>query len=138
MTYRRAVPHSAGFTSEPPPRQTGEFSTARSAENAGGTDNPEWPAEVRHPPFRLHLRLRRQLGTHGRHGKTQPAANGTSYPACVAGKRNCPPEHPERAEQLEWIGEGFDPDAFVIETANTMLAAQFKRIQPAANRPSLD
>ncbi len=70
--------------------------------------------------------------------KTQPAANGTSYPACVAGKRNCPPEHPERAEQLEWIGEGFDPDAFVIETANTMLAAQFKRIQPAANRPSLD
>jgi len=24
--------------------------------------------------------------------KIQPAANGTSYPACVAGKRNCPPE----------------------------------------------
>jgi len=89
--------------------------------------------------------------------KTQPAVNGSSYPACVAGKRNCPPEdcggswgyqhlmavlvdpeHPERAEQLEWIGEEFDPDAFVIETANTMLAAQFKRIPPSANRPSLD
>ena len=52
--------------------------------------------------------------------KIQPAANGTSYPACVAGKRNCPPEdcggswgyqhlvavladpgHPEYAEQVE-------------------------------------
>jgi len=48
------------------------------------------------------------------------------------------PAHPERAEQVEWIGEGFDPDAFVIETANTMLAAQFKHIQPSVNRPSLD
>lgn len=90
-------------------------------------------------------------------GKTQPAANGGSYPACVAGKRNCPPEncggswgyqhlmavladpgHPEHAEQLEWVGKEFDPDAFVIETANTMLAAQFKRIPPTGNRPSLD
>jgi len=89
--------------------------------------------------------------------KTQPAVNGTSYPACVAGKRNRPPEdcggswgyqhlmavladpkHPERAEQREWIGEEFDPDAFVVETANTMLAAQFKRIPPSVNRPSLD
>ena len=48
------------------------------------------------------------------------------------------PKHPEHAEQLEWIGEEFDPDAFVIETANTMLAAQFKRMQPSTNRPSLD
>lgn len=89
--------------------------------------------------------------------KTQPAANGGSYPACVAGKRNCPPEdcggswgyqhlmavladpgHPEHAEQLEWVGEEFDPDAFVIETANIMLAAQFKRIPPTGNRPSRD
>jgi len=78
--------------------------------------------------------------------KTQPAANGTSYPACVAGKRTCPPEdcggpwgyqhlmavladpaHPEHAEQVEWVGEEFDPDAFVIETAGAMLAARFKR-----------
>jgi len=48
------------------------------------------------------------------------------------------PKHPERAELLEWIGEEFDPDAFVVETANTMLAAQFKRIPPSVNRPSLD
>ncbi len=89
--------------------------------------------------------------------KTQPAVSGSSYPVCVAGKRNCPPEdcggswgyqhlmavladpeHPERSEQLEWIGEEFDPDAFAIETANTMLAAQFKRMQPSVNRPPLD
>ncbi len=39
VAYCRAAPHSTGLTGEPPPRQTGEFSTARSAENAGGTDN---------------------------------------------------------------------------------------------------
>jgi len=78
--------------------------------------------------------------------KIQPAANGTSYPACVAGKRNCPPEdcggswgyqhliavladpaHPEHAEQVEWVGDEFNPDAFAIETADAMLAAWFKR-----------
>ena len=48
------------------------------------------------------------------------------------------PEHPEHAEQLEWIGEEFDPDAFATETANTMLAAQFKRTPPSVNRPSLN
>jgi len=38
VTYCRAAPHSAGLTGKPPPRQTGEYSTARFAENAGGTD----------------------------------------------------------------------------------------------------
>jgi len=38
VAYCRAAPHSAGLTGEPPPRQTGEFATARSEENAGGTD----------------------------------------------------------------------------------------------------
>lgn len=89
--------------------------------------------------------------------KTQPAVSGIASPACVAGKRNRPPEdcggpwgyqhlmavladpeHPDHAEQLEWIGEEFDPDTFVVETANTMLTAQFKRIPPAGNRPSLN
>jgi len=37
------------------------------------------------------------------------------------------PAHPEHAEQVEWVGEEFDPDAFVIETADAMLAARFKR-----------
>src|SRR5215207_4881541 len=66
------------------------------------------------------------------------------YPACLAGKRNCPPEdcggpwgyqdllavladpaHPAYLERVEWVGEGFDPEAFAIEEANARLAARF-------------
>ena len=79
--------------------------------------------------------------------KTEPAADGQSYPLCVEGKRHCPPDdcggawgyaelleiladraHPERAERLEWMDdEDFDPEAFDIERANRRLAAQAKR-----------
>ncbi len=78
--------------------------------------------------------------------KSAPAVEGQSYPVCIAGKRNCPPEdcggpwgyaellailadpaHPERAERIDWIGEEFDPDAFDLELANTMLAARFSK-----------
>jgi Plasmid pRiA4b ORF-3-like protein len=78
--------------------------------------------------------------------KAQPALDGKSYPACVAGARNCPPEdcggswgyqhllevladpaHPERAEQIEWIGEEFDPNEFSVEIADVTLAARFNR-----------
>jgi len=78
--------------------------------------------------------------------KTQPAIAGQSYPACIAGARNCPPEdcggpwgyqellevladpaHPEHAEQIEWIDEEFDPDAFSVETADAMLAVHCNR-----------
>jgi Plasmid pRiA4b ORF-3-like protein len=78
--------------------------------------------------------------------KAQLAIAGCSYPACVAGKRNCPPEdsggpwgyqhlidvladaeHPQRAEQIEWVGEEFDPDEFSIEITDALLAARFKR-----------
>lgn len=71
---------------------------------------------------------------------------GVSYPICVTGKRNCPPEdcggvwgyqdllailanpaHPEYAEQLDWLGEEFDPEQFNLELANTLLAARFKK-----------
>ena len=78
--------------------------------------------------------------------KIQPAIDGQTYPACVAGKRNCPPEdcggvwgyeellqiladpaHPERAERLEWLGEDFDPEDFSIPIANAALTARFNR-----------
>jgi hypothetical protein len=76
-----------------------------------------------------------------------PAANSaTAYPACVAGKRSCPPEdcggpwgyeqlltiladpgHKQYEEQREWIGEDFDPEAFSVSEADTILAAAFRR-----------
>src|SRR5206468_614076 len=57
------------------------------------------------------------------------AVEGKFYPACSGGKRNCPPEdcggawgyerllailadpnHPEYADQIDWIGGEFDPN----------------------------
>jgi hypothetical protein len=78
--------------------------------------------------------------------KTLPAEAVKSVPACIAGKRNCPPEdcggvwgyhelleiladpaHPERAERIEWLGEDFEPDDFSVEIADATLAARFHR-----------
>lgn len=75
--------------------------------------------------------------------KSEPALDGQSYPTCVGGKRNCPPEdrggawgyehllgiladpnHPEHEDQLDWIGREFDPNEFKLERANAALAAQ--------------
>ena len=74
--------------------------------------------------------------------KAQPTAQ--AYPVCVGGKRACPPEdsgghlgyqqllevladpdHPDYAEQREWIGEDLNPEAFDINFANTLLKARF-------------
>jgi hypothetical protein len=63
-----------------------------------------------------------------------------SYPACIDGKRACPPEdcggipgyeeflkailnpkHPEHESMLEWIGEAFDPEKFDINEVNESL-----------------
>jgi len=63
------------------------------------------------------------------------------YPRCVKGRRACPPEdcggpwgygdflaavqnpgHESHEEMLEWVGGGFDPEAFDIEAANKELA----------------
>jgi hypothetical protein len=76
--------------------------------------------------------------------KTQPTVPGQAYPVCVGGKRACPPEdsggpfgyqqllevladpdHPDHAEQCEWVGEDFNPEAFDINFANILLKARF-------------
>ncbi len=78
--------------------------------------------------------------------RSQPASDAGRYPACVAGKRNCPPEdcggpwgyqdflaaiadpaHPQHADQREWIGEHFDPDDFDLLDADAAVAARFNR-----------
>jgi len=76
----------------------------------------------------------------------QPPLDGQSYPTCVAGKRNCPPDdcggpwgyqdmlavladptHPEHAEQVEWLGEDFDPEEFSTASVDAIIAAHFRR-----------
>lgn len=78
--------------------------------------------------------------------KNEPAAADLSYPVCITGKRQCPPEdcggvwryqnllaavadpdHPERKELLEWLDEDFDPAHFDLENTNSMLAYYFRR-----------
>ena len=78
--------------------------------------------------------------------KTQPASEGKSYPTCVAGARSCPPEdcggpwgyhhllevladpeHPEYAEQIEWVRDDFDPDEFSVETTDARIATRINR-----------
>ena len=76
--------------------------------------------------------------------QTHSALAEARYPACIAGKRNCPPEdcggpagyqellailadptHPEHTEWVEWIGGDFDPEAFAVEAADAAVAARF-------------
>ena len=78
--------------------------------------------------------------------RTQPALDAGRYPACVAGKRNCPPEdcggpwgyaellaaiadptHPEHAERRAWLGDDFDPDEFDVAAADVDVASRFGR-----------
>jgi len=75
-----------------------------------------------------------------------PPVDGRRYPACVAGKRNCPPEdcggswgyqdllavvanpaHPTYREWIAMIGEGFDPEDFSVDAADARVAARFGR-----------
>ena len=72
-----------------------------------------------------------------------PIEPGRAYPACVGGKRACPPEDSggpwgfadmleavadpgdeRHAEYSEWLGE-FDPEAFSVEAAEARLRAWF-------------
>jgi hypothetical protein len=79
--------------------------------------------------------------------ETAPPADKTKpRPACVDGRRACPPEdcggpwayadlldvladpaHPQHQEQLEWFGADFDPEAFSVADADAALASAFAR-----------
>jgi hypothetical protein len=82
--------------------------------------------------------------------KVIPATDAKAFPACIAGKRACPPEdcggpfgyeellavladpaNPNHAEQLEWLGGEFDPEAFSVEDTDAELGTGFHRAQPA-------
>jgi hypothetical protein len=72
--------------------------------------------------------------------KVLPPEPGQPYPACIKGKRACPPEdvggvwgyvyfleaiqdpdHPEHEHYLEWIGGEFDPEEFDLDAINEAL-----------------
>jgi hypothetical protein len=69
-----------------------------------------------------------------------PPVPDVRLPACITGKRACPPEdcggvwgygslletiadpkHPEREEMIEWLGGEFDPEAFDLKAINERL-----------------
>jgi Plasmid pRiA4b ORF-3-like protein len=85
--------------------------------------------------------------------KRLPPEPGRAYPACLAGERHAPPEdcggipgfynlleairdpeHEEHEELLDWVGEGFDPDAFSVEEVNRRFGPLQRRRSKAAAR----
>src|SRR5215471_7383047 len=71
---------------------------------------------------------------------------GRTYPACLSGERHAPPEdcggipgfynlleairdpeNEEHEELLDWVGGGFDPDAFSVEEVNRRFAPLQRR-----------
>lgn len=77
--------------------------------------------------------------------------------ACMAGKRNCPPEdvggtdgyqeflaslsnprHEEHERMLKWVGGSFDPDAFDVNLVNLELAKYARWSRPRALNQELN
>ncbi|MBI2855057.1 MAG: plasmid pRiA4b ORF-3 family protein [Chloroflexi bacterium] len=73
--------------------------------------------------------------------KVLPSGEDRSYPVCLGGKRNCPPEdcggpwgyedllsvihdpsHEDHYDKMTWLGGRFDPEAFDLEEVNRALA----------------
>ena len=70
----------------------------------------------------------------------EPVRGGVAYPICLGGKRACPPEdcvgpwgysnllhvladpgHQDHEELTDWLGAGFDPEAFDVAEATDMM-----------------
>ena len=73
--------------------------------------------------------------------KVLPPEPGVAYPICMGGKLQCPPEdcggvpgyynlleairdpaHKEYEDMLDWVGGGYDPEAFSVDDVNRRLA----------------
>ena len=76
-----------------------------------------------------------------------------AYPACMAGERHGPPEdcggipgfyslleaisdpeHEQHEELLDWLGDGFEPEAFSVAEVNRRLAPMQRRRSKAAGK----
>lgn len=90
------------------------------------------------------LRYVYDMGDHWEHEilveKILPAELGKRYPVCLTGRRACPPEdcggvwgysellevlkdpkHEEYEDRMEWLGEAFEPETFVVAEVNRLL-----------------
>jgi hypothetical protein len=114
-----------------------------------GDDQDEWEAPLAQvvPRARRKFRYLYDFGDSWEHEvlveAVGPPDPDTRYPVVLAGERACPPEdcggvwgyaelleiladpsHPEYEEQLEWLEEPIDPEAFDLKKVNkTMRAA---------------
>jgi hypothetical protein len=126
----------------------GRFSDSRVIDSAFDMDEPENSKKanlksVLHRP-KSHIRYEYDFGDGWDHQLLLEKVVELENPVlavCLGGARACPPEdcggpwgygnlqailknpeHPEHEEMSEWIGPGFDPDAFDVEAINKQLA----------------
>ncbi|MCI0621784.1 MAG: plasmid pRiA4b ORF-3 family protein [Acidobacteria bacterium] len=111
------------------------------------------------PSVGIHFEYVYDLGDYWQHdlfleGSPQPASDLT-YPRCVAGERNCPPEdvggprgyedylqamadpsHEQHEEMMAWRCP-FDPEAFSVEDVNWKLARMFRNTRKRGGGSSI-